>query len=72
MRRHIEGVATVDTNGRTTLEVNTKLPPGQHRVVVMLDEPTVEPIDEFIARIALHGQLPPEGLLLRREEMYND
>lgn len=53
------------------------LAPGEHRVVLTLldDEPEPAPelgFDEFLAAVAAELGPWPEGLSLRREDMYGD
>jgi hypothetical protein len=72
MAKRIEGIATVDDDGRASLQVSDALPPGKHRVIVVVDEPLTESLDDFLGRIAIQGGQWPEGLSLRREDMYGD
>jgi hypothetical protein len=72
MAKRIEGIATVDEDGQAKLHVADVLPPGKHRVIVVVDESAVESLDAFLARIAIRGGQWPGGLSLRREDMYGD
>lgn len=71
--RSIEATATVTDEGILTVAIPRDIPPGKHRVVVVLDEQPAEnrqrglldfPVDDF-------GPWP-ENLSLRREDMYDD
>ena len=71
--RTIETTATVDPDGTLTARVPPEIPPGQHRVVLVIEEQPerkeeVPPFD-----FPVHDLGPwPEGLSLRREDMYDD
>jgi hypothetical protein len=71
--RTVETVATVTPEGTLTVQVPPDVPPGAHRVVVVIEEepawgektpPFDFPVDDW-------GPWP-EGLSLRREDMYGD
>jgi hypothetical protein len=69
--RTIETTATVSEDGILTVYVPVTLPPGSHRVVLVVDEATdfaAEPLD-----LPVHRRGPwPEDLSLRREDLYGD
>ncbi len=71
--RRIETKAVVREDGSLTAQVPSDVPPGEHDIVVMVgEEPEVQterpPLD-----LPLYDLGPwPEGLSLRREDMYDD
>lgn len=71
--RSIATTATVAPDGTLTAQVPPDVPPGEHRIVVMVDEEaapdtTRPPLD----LTPLDFGPWPEGLSLRREDMYDD
>ena len=71
--RTIETTATVSKDGKLIVQVPPDIPPGEHRVVVVIEEaekakqmrlPLNFPVDNY-------GAWPPD-LSLRREDMYRD
>ena len=71
--RTIETVATIAEDGTLSAKAPPDIPPGTHKVVIVIDEVVVDheprlPLDlpEF------HVGPWPEGLSLRREDMYDD
>jgi hypothetical protein len=71
--RTIETRAVVSPDGTLTVQLPPDIPPGEHQVVVVIEErangteqPALEgfPVDDL-------GPWP-EGLSLRREDMYDD
>ena len=71
--RSIEATGTVTDEGILTVAIPRDIPRGEHRVVVVIDEQTVEqrqrglrdfPVDDL-------GRWP-EDLSLRREDMYGE
>ena len=69
----VETMATVAPDGTLTARVPPGIPPGPHRVVLVIQEQTVP--EEGLAEIDLpvnHVGPWPEGLSLRREDMYGD
>ena len=72
--RTIEATATVRPDGTLVVPVPRDVAPGRHRVVVVIGdaEETVERATEPL-QIPTHDVGPwPEGLTLRREDMYGD
>ena len=70
--RTIETTATVTNDGKITVQVPPDILPGEHRVVVVIDEQLVKkerpPLD-----LLAHDYGPwPADLSLRREDMYDD
>lgn len=74
----IQTIATVTEDGKITLQLSADIPPGEHQVVVIIDE---KPLQE---KVQTKEKLPPldfpvihvdswsENLSLRREDMYGD
>src|SRR6266542_5848192 len=73
----IEATATISPDGTLTVHVPPEVPPGEHRVVVVIEEQSTEPATHQPVRPPL--ALPvinvgswPADLSLRREDMYGD
>jgi hypothetical protein len=69
----VETTGLVTTAGYLYTQVPTELPPGHYRVVLVVDE-TPAPVEErppLILPVLDVGPWP-EGLSLRREDMYDD
>ncbi|NEU75916.1 hypothetical protein PI95_025990 [Hassallia byssoidea VB512170] len=73
----IQTTATVTSDGKITLQLPPDIPPGEHQVVVIIDEKLSEkevikekrpPLDFPV----IHVDSFPENLSLRREDMYGD
>jgi hypothetical protein len=69
----IETTATVSVEGTLTVRVPPDIPPGEHRVVLVIEEQP-SPVEQ---RLPLDFPVDdwgpwPEGLSLRREDMYGD
>jgi len=69
----IETMATVGPDGTLTARVPPEVPPGEHRVLLTIqDEPApgeaAQPFDFPVDDLGPW----PEGLSLRREDMYGD
>ena len=71
----IETIATVDENRRMTVQLPPDIPPGEHRVVLVIDDKAPAgaqnepagfefPVDAWGAELA--------DLSLRREDLYDD
>ena len=71
--RTIETEAIVTEEGKLPIQVPADIPPGEHHVVVMIDEqPRVTPQRQKIT-FSAHDVGPwPENLSLRREDMYDE
>ncbi len=68
----IETIATVTPDRTLTLRVPPDVEPGEHKVVVVIEEQTQQrgrSLSDFPVRD--YGPWP-EGLSLRREDMYGD
>ena len=68
----IKMVATVRPDGTLTAQVPPEVPPGEHRVVLVVEEPpgtaTAPPLE-----FPVDDWGPwPAGLSLRREDLYDD
>jgi hypothetical protein len=71
--RTIETTATVTEEGTLTVQVPPSIPPGSHRVVIVIGEPVGEASERPPLDLPVHDSGPwPEGLSLRREDMYGD
>ncbi len=69
----IETTATVADNGSLTLQMPPEIVPGKHKVVVVVDEETVEAKKQRSLEIpVIHLGKWPENLSLRREDLYGD
>lgn len=69
----IETDATVTQDGQLTLQLHLNVPPGQYRVLVVLEEPSPvstqrPPLNLPVVDVGTW----PEDLSLRREDMYGD
>jgi hypothetical protein len=71
--RTIETTATVSDDRVLTVKVPSDVPPGEHKVVVVIDEEAVEkrtrPLLDF--PVISMGSWP-DDLSLRREDMYGE
>lgn len=70
--RTLELIGQVERDGRLTVQLPSDIPPGEHQLVLMIDERPLTPsesrsLDDF--PVDDYG-LWPEGLSLRREDMY--
>jgi hypothetical protein len=69
----IETTAIITPDGHLTIEVPTDMPPGERRVVVVIEEPPVGNKERppFDFPVTSYGSWP-DDLSLRREDMYGD
>src|SRR5262245_53767346 len=71
--RSIEPTAMITAEGTLTVQVPPDIPPGPHRVVVLIDDqpglPEARPLHAFPV---IHVGAWPADLSLRREDMYGD
>jgi hypothetical protein len=70
--RTLELIGQVESGGRLTVQLPSDIPPGEHQVVLVIDERPLTPsesrsLDDF--PVDDYGPWP-EGLSLRREDMY--
>ncbi len=69
----IETTATVGQDGILTARVPPEVPPGRHRVVLVIEEATAQEEQTLPFDFPVDDWRPwPEGLSLRREDMYGD
>jgi len=69
----IQAIATVNDDGELTLRIPKDIAPGRHKVVLVIDEEPVQAQDRVLADFPVIDIGPwPEGLSLRREDMYDD
>jgi len=72
MLKAIETTATITSDHLVTLASVDDLSPGQYRVIILIDE-TPSPAVRPPLDLPVHDVGPwPEGLSLRREDMYDD
>jgi hypothetical protein len=69
----IETTVLVTPEGTVTLQLPEDIPPGEHRIVVVIDEQPIvrekrQPLKFPVDRYGLW----PEDLSLRREDMYGE
>ena len=71
--RAIETTATVTEDGTLSVQMPPDIAPGRHRVVVVIDETEGRAGERPALDFPVHDSGPwPEGLSLRREDMYDD
>ncbi|PSB25311.1 hypothetical protein [Stenomitos frigidus] len=69
----IEAIATVTPEGKVTIQLPATIPPGNHKLVLVIDEQpvTTEKRPPFDFPTHSVGAWP-DNLSLRREDMYDD
>ena len=71
--RAIETQGTVSADGHLTVQVPLDVAPGEHRVIIVLEEETVQRKRERPPKLPVyHISDWPEDLSLRCEDMYGD
>ncbi len=71
--RTIELDATITPGGLLTIEIPTDIPPGTHRVVIVIDDHEALTMYKPPFNFPVDDVGPwPENLSLRREDMYDD
>ena len=71
--RTIETTASVASDGTLTAHVPAEVPPGEHVILVVLAEDGMSEEEREPLDLPIHDVGPwPEGLSLRREDMYGD
>ncbi len=72
--RTIQTTVVVDAEHRATIQLPADIAPGEHPVVVVIDEAVGSPASPRPwVGFPAHDVGPwPEGLTLRREDMYGD
>jgi len=69
----IETTVTVTDDGKMTVQVPADIPPGEHHVVMVIEEQLVTKQERPSLNLPARDYGPwPEGLSLRREDMYNE
>jgi hypothetical protein len=69
----VEAIATVGEDGKLIVQVPAEVEPGEHQVVVIIDEVHKTATGRAPLTFSAHDVGPwPEGLSLRREDMYED
>ncbi len=70
--RTIETIALIEPDGKLILQLPPDVSPGQHRVVVVIEEQPISekrpPLDFPVVDVGPW----PENLSLRREDLYDD
>jgi len=70
--RTIQTTVVVDAEHRATIQLPADIAPGEHPVVVVIDE-TETPRARRPLEFSAHDLGPwPEGFTVRREEIYDD
>ncbi len=71
--RTIETTATITAEGTLTVQVPPDIPPGPHRIVVVIDDqPDVPDARTLRYFPVIHVGAWPADLSLRRGDMYDD
>jgi hypothetical protein len=72
--RTIETTVTVTADGKITLQLPPDIPPGEHQIVLIIDENLVENKTKHppLSFPVIHVGYWPDNLSLRREDMYGD
>ncbi|UBF29266.1 hypothetical protein K9N68_16375 [Kovacikia minuta CCNUW1] len=69
----IEEIATVTSDGKVTVQLPSTVPPGEHKLVLVIDEQPIikeksPPLDLPVISVGTW----PANLSLSREDMYGD
>lgn len=71
--RTIETTAVVTSEGKLTLQVPPDISPGEHRIVIVLEEQPVRKKNRPLLDLPAHDYGTwPANLSLRREDMYDE
>jgi hypothetical protein len=71
--RTIETIATVTNDGKLTIQIPSDIVPGEHKVVVVIEEQPRKKEKQPLADFPVRDYGPwPENLSLQREDMYDD
>ena len=71
--RTIETIATVTEDGKITIQVPPDIMPGEHKIVVVIEEPPLKKETRPPLDLPVHDYGPwPENLSFRREDMYDN
>lgn len=69
----IEAIATVSSDGKVTIQLPPTIPPGEYKLVLVIDEVSAVERKRPPLDFPVHDCGPwPEDLSLRREDMYGD
>ncbi len=70
----IEGIATILPDGTITVQAETALdlPPGEHRIVMVIEQSPVPKKKEPLKFSAYNLDLLPPDFTFRREDIYDD
>lgn len=73
LMRTIETKGTVSSDGRLSVAMPQDIAPGEHNLVIVIDEEPIEPLateppELMVFRIGSW----PEDISLRREDLYDD
>lgn len=69
----IETTVLVTPDGTVTLQLPEDIPPGEHRIVVVIDEQPIDRENRPPLKFPVDRYGPwPEDLSLRREDMYGE
>jgi hypothetical protein len=69
----VEAIATVTPDGKVTIQLPPTIPPGEHKLVLVIDEtPAAENKRPPLDFPVIHVSSWPDDLSLRREDMYGD
>ena len=71
--RTIDLTATVDKNGKLIVRLPPGIPPGEHRVVLVINERHIPSGKQVAPEFpVIHVDAWPEALSLRREDLYDE
>ena len=71
--RTIETIATVTEDGKLTIQIPSDIEPGEHKVVIVIEEQPVKKETPPPLDFPVDNWGPwPENLSLRREDMYDE
>jgi hypothetical protein len=70
--RTIETTAVIEPNGKLILQLPLDIPPGQHRVVVVIEEQPISERRPTLDFPVIDVGPWPEHLALGREDLYDD
>lgn len=70
--RAIETHGTVSSDGHLSVQLPPNIPPGEHRVVVVIEEEAMTPQRRALPEFPVIDPGPwPEWMSMRREDMYS-
>jgi hypothetical protein len=69
----IETTATVTTEGKITVQLPPDIPPGEHKIVLVIDEQSVADCKRLPLKFSAYPVgLVKESFTLRREDLYGN